>query len=129
VTDHLAGMEVWINCRNFPINLWHLVTDPQICSICWDDTGEGILICHNQQADKQVLQNNKFHQFCSPANLYSFRKVCPDYMISLEQVSFIQRFYNPNFNWANPELLVNLKRLNGASQLHTALLQPEHQMV
>ncbi|MGL4645580.1 MAG: heat shock factor family protein [Cetobacterium sp.] len=96
-------MEVWINRRNFPINLWHLVADPQICSICWDDTGEGILICPeafkaevlstaNKEMNRYFRMTN-FIRFVHQLNLYSFRKVCPDYKQS------------------NPELLVNLKRL------------------
>ncbi|XP_027015492.1 heat stress transcription factor B-2b-like isoform X2 [Tachysurus fulvidraco] len=125
-----AGMEVWINHRNFPSNLWHLVTDPQICSICWDDTGEGILICPeafkaevlstaNKKMNKYFRTTN-FISFVRQLNLYGFRKVCPDYKISLTKVSFIQHFYNPNFKRANPELLVNLKRLTPSNRAKLA---------
>ncbi|XP_026993568.2 heat shock factor protein 5-like isoform X2 [Tachysurus fulvidraco] len=113
-------MEVLINQRNFPNNLWHLVNDPQISSICWDDSGEGILICPEAFKAEVLSADNKqkvkffrttnFISFVRQLNLYGFRKVCPDYKISLTAVSFIQHYFNPNFKRANPELLVNLKR-------------------
>ncbi|XP_026993584.2 heat shock factor protein 5-like isoform X2 [Tachysurus fulvidraco] len=123
-------MEGRINRRNFPINLWHLVNDPQISSICWDDDGEGILICpeafkaevlftSKNQMNKYFKTTN-FISFIRQLNLYGFRKVCPDYKISLTQVSIIQHFYNPNFKRANPELLVNIKRLTPSNKAKLA---------
>ncbi|XP_047657327.1 uncharacterized protein LOC125138940 isoform X2 [Tachysurus fulvidraco] len=117
-------MEVRINRRNFPINLWNLVNDPQICSICWDDSGEGILICPESfkaevlsKANKEkIFRTTNFISFVRQLNLYGFRKVCPDYKISLKQVGFIQHFYNPNFKRANPELLAKLQRLTPSSR-------------
>ncbi|XP_047657331.1 heat shock factor protein 5-like isoform X4 [Tachysurus fulvidraco] len=119
-----AGMEVRINRRNFPINLWNLVNDPQICSICWDDSGEGILICPESfkaevlsKANKEkIFRTTNFISFVRQLNLYGFRKVCPDYKISLKQVGFIQHFYNPNFKRANPELLAKLQRLTPSNR-------------
>ncbi|XP_047657312.1 uncharacterized protein LOC113647131 isoform X3 [Tachysurus fulvidraco] len=119
-----AGMEVRINRRNFPFNLWNLVNDPQICSICWDDSGEGILICPESfkaevlsKANKEkIFRTTNFISFVRQLNLYGFRKVCPDYKISLKQVGFIQHFYNPNFKRANPELLAKLQRLTPSSR-------------
>ncbi|XP_047657322.1 heat shock transcription factor-like isoform X3 [Tachysurus fulvidraco] len=119
-----AGMEVQINRRNFPINLWNLVNDPQICSICWDDSGEGILICPESfkaevlsKANKEkIFRTTNFISFVRQLNLYGFRKVCPDYKISLKQVGFIQHFYNPNFKRANPELLAKLQRLTPSNR-------------
>ncbi|XP_047660848.1 uncharacterized protein LOC113651061 isoform X5 [Tachysurus fulvidraco] len=68
-----AGMEVWINHRNFPSNLWHLVTDPQICSICWDDTGEGILICPEAfKAEVLSTANKKMNKYFRTTNFISF---------------------------------------------------------
>ncbi|XP_047668701.1 heat shock factor protein 5-like isoform X3 [Tachysurus fulvidraco] len=123
-----AGMEVRINRRNFPINLWNLVNDPQICSICWDDSGEGILICPEafkaevlSKANKEkIFRTTNFINFVRQLNLYGFRKVCPDYKISLTEVSFIQHYFNPDFKRANPELLVNLKRLTPSNRAKLA---------
>ncbi|XP_026999707.1 heat shock factor protein 5-like [Tachysurus fulvidraco] len=123
-----AGMEVSeillsvrMNRRKFPSKLWHLVNDPQICSICWNDSGEGILICQEafeaevlSTADKQTnkyFKTTDFISFVRQLNLYGFRKVHQDYEISLKQVSTMHHFHNPNFKRSNPELLVNLKRL------------------
>ncbi|XP_027001944.2 heat stress transcription factor B-3-like isoform X2 [Tachysurus fulvidraco] len=128
-----AGMEVRINRRNFPINLWHLVNDPQICSICWDDSGEGILICpeafkaevlsaDNKQMIKYFRTTN-FINFVRQLNLYGFRKVCPDYKLSLTDVCFIQHYFNPNFKRANPELLAKLKRLTPSNRAKLATEQ------
>ncbi|KAK2816307.1 hypothetical protein Q7C36_022578 [Tachysurus vachellii] len=125
-----AGTEVRINRRNFPSNLWHLVNDPQICSICWDDSGEGILICPEafktevlSTAKNQInnyFKTTNFISFVRQLNLYGFRKVCPDYEISLKQVSQIQHFFNPYFKRANPELLVKLMRLTPANKAKLA---------
>ncbi|XP_047665434.1 heat shock factor protein 5-like [Tachysurus fulvidraco] len=128
VTEISAATEVRINLRNFPSNLWHLVTDPQICSICWDDSGEGILICPEAFKAEVLSADNKkmvkyfrttnFINFVRQLNLYGFRKVCPDYKIY--EVSFIQHYYNPNFKRANPELLVKLRRLTPANRAQLA---------
>ncbi|XP_026999691.2 heat shock factor protein 5-like isoform X2 [Tachysurus fulvidraco] len=123
-----AGMEVSeillsvrMNRRKFPSKLWHLVNDPQICSICWDDSGEGILICQEafeaevlSTADKQMnkyFKTTGFISFVRQLNLYGFRKVHPDYETLLKKDGTIHHFCNPHFKRTNPELLVNLKRL------------------
>ncbi|KAK2864536.1 hypothetical protein Q7C36_003690 [Tachysurus vachellii] len=128
-----AGMEVneillsvQMNRRKFPSKLWHLVNDPQICSICWDDSGEGILICQEafeaevlSTADKQMnkyFKTTDFLSFVRQLNLYGFRKVCPYYEISMKQVSTMHHFHNANFKRSNPELLVNLKRLTPSNK-------------
>ncbi|KAK2860431.1 hypothetical protein Q7C36_004597 [Tachysurus vachellii] len=118
------------NRRNFPSKLWHLVNDPQICSICWDDSGEGILICQEafkaellSTAKKKVnkyFKTKDFISFVRQLNLYGFRKVSPDYEISEKQVSTMHHFSNPNFKRANPELLVNLKRLTPSKKAKLA---------
>ncbi|KAK2843698.1 hypothetical protein Q7C36_011913 [Tachysurus vachellii] len=115
-----------VNRRNFPSKLWHLVNDPQICSICWDDSGEGILICQEafkaevlSTANKRMnkyFETKDFISFIRQLNLYGFRKVRPDYEISEWPVSTMHHFSNPNFKRANPELLVNLKRLTPSNK-------------
>ncbi|XP_027013369.2 heat shock transcription factor, Y-linked-like isoform X2 [Tachysurus fulvidraco] len=122
-----AGMEVRINQRNFPINLWNLVNDPQICSISWDDRGEGILICPEafqaevlSKAKDKIFRTTNFISFVRQLNLYGFTKVCPDYKILLTEVSFIQHYFNPNFKRANPELLAKLKRLTPSNRAKLA---------
>ncbi|XP_026990227.2 heat shock factor protein 5-like isoform X2 [Tachysurus fulvidraco] len=119
-----------VNRRNFPSKLWHLVNDPQICSICWDDSGEGILICQEafkaevlSTANKRMnkyFETKDFISFIRQLNLYGFRKVRPDYEISEWQVSTMHHFSNPNFKRANPELLVNLKRLTASNKAKLA---------
>ncbi|XP_047671680.1 uncharacterized protein LOC113641286 isoform X2 [Tachysurus fulvidraco] len=123
-------LSVRMNRRKFPSKLWHLVNDPQICSICWDDSGEGILICQEafeaevlSTADKQMnkyFKTTDFLSFVRQLNLYGFRKVCPYYEISMKQVSTMHHFHNANFKRSNPELLVNLKRLTSSTKAKLA---------
>ncbi|KAM9441020.1 heat shock factor protein 5 isoform 1-T2 [Clarias gariepinus] len=116
-----------LNPNNFPSKLWHLVNDPQLYSICWDDRGEKILI-HEERFEVEVLfshdgqikryfNTRDFNSFVRQLNLYGFRKV-RRYLDGLEEetdravfTSQMHRFHNPNFKRDKPELLVNLKRL------------------
>ncbi|KAF5903147.1 heat shock factor protein 5-like, partial [Clarias magur] len=130
----LAGMEIsnsrftfQLNPNNFPSKLWHLVNDPQLYSICWDDRGERILI-HQERFEVEVLfshdgeinryfNTRDFNSFIRQLNLYGFRKVrrsLDGFEKKFDRAAFtaqMHRFHNPNFKRDNPGLLVNLKRL------------------
>ncbi|KAF4087656.1 hypothetical protein AMELA_G00073190 [Ameiurus melas] len=115
-----------INPNQFPGKLWRLVNDPQIHSIWWDASGEGILV--NQlpfeaevlQAPKQVTEyfrTTDFISFVRQLNLYGFRKERIDLDVPDNQPNIsstdaqLHHFHNPYFKRDKPELLVNLKRL------------------
>lgn len=114
-----------INPNNFPSKLWQLVNDPCVSSICWDRDGEGILIFQwlfeaqvlwsattNRQMDR-YFKTTDFNSFLRQLNLYGFRKIHH----GISNRSFLLHYYyNPNFKKANPELLVNLKRLTPANK-------------
>ncbi|MCJ8746861.1 hypothetical protein PDJAM_G00146530 [Pangasius djambal] len=131
-----TSVVISINPNNFPGKLWRLVNDPQICSICWDASGEGILI-HQQPFEAEVLlshtrqmndyfKTTDFTSFIRQLNLYGFRKVRPDHDISEKQLDSSSvmaqphHFHNPNFKRDKPELLVNLKRLTPVNKAKLA---------
>ncbi|XP_053501786.1 heat shock factor protein 5 isoform X2 [Ictalurus furcatus] len=115
-----------INPNQFPGKLWRLVNDPQIRSIWWDASGEGILV--NQlpfeaevlQVPRQVTEyfrTTDFISFVRQLNLYGFRKERIDFDVSDNQPNSsstdaqLHHFHNPYFKRDKPELLVKLKRL------------------
>ncbi|KAK3509318.1 hypothetical protein QTP70_028542, partial [Hemibagrus guttatus] len=129
-----------INPNNFPSKLWQLVNSPHISSICWDDSGEGILIYQGlfeaevlwpamttSQMDRYFKMTD-FNSFLRQLNLYGFKKTCPNRGISQKPFVLMHHFYNPNFKQASPELLVNLKRLTPVNRAkHPAGLQEPSQ--
>lgn len=116
--------------NNFPGNLWLLVNDPQISSICWSSNGEVILI-QEPSFVEEVLQAQEyfkttdFHSFIRQLNLYGFKKVRPDYDSSYIKIessydTSIRQFRSPYFLRDKPELLINLKRLTSANKARLA---------
>ncbi|XP_017340247.1 heat shock factor protein 5-like isoform X2 [Ictalurus punctatus] len=121
-----------INSNYFPGKLWRLVNDPQIRSIWWDDSGEGILV--NQlpfeaevllSQPRQVTEyfrTTDFISFVRQLNLYGFRKKRTDLDVYDKQpnVSSIKdqlhHFHNPYFKRDKPELLLKLKRLTALNK-------------
>ncbi|KAK7925670.1 hypothetical protein WMY93_007980 [Mugilogobius chulae] len=118
-----------INPTNFPAKLWRMVNNPANNAICWDFTGEGIVI-DQQLFEKLVLSGSckddednyfkttHFSSFVRQLNLYGFRKSetlsssSPFQILkSPEKQHTIHYFFNPNFRRDNPALLVHLKRL------------------
>ncbi|KAF4089771.1 hypothetical protein AMELA_G00070190 [Ameiurus melas] len=116
-----------INPNQFPAKLWRLVNDPQIRSIWWDASGEGILV-HQQAFEAEVLLSQPRHlseyfrttdfiSFIRQLNLYGFRKERTDRDVSDKQPNIsainaqLHYFHNPYFKRDKPELLVKLKRL------------------
>ncbi|KAK2829471.1 hypothetical protein Q7C36_017461 [Tachysurus vachellii] len=128
--DNEVLLSIGINPTMFPSKLWHLVNDPQISSIYWDESGEGILICKKtfkaevlftaNKKMKKYFKTTDFISFLRQLNLYGFKKVYPDYEISMMQVGKIHHFYNPNFKRDNPELMVNLTRLTPSNKAKLA---------
>ncbi|KAK3514654.1 hypothetical protein QTP70_021565 [Hemibagrus guttatus] len=136
-----ADMETKETCVNllinltFPEKLWHLVNDPQVCSICWDASGEEIIV-YEQAFEAEVLwshtrwindyfKTKHFRSFIRQLNLYGFRKLHPRLDISEQQpvssdMAHPHHFQNPNFKRDKPELLVNLKRLTPANKAKLA---------
>ncbi|XP_053504822.1 heat shock factor protein 5-like [Ictalurus furcatus] len=115
-----------INPTYFPGKLWRLVNDPQIHSVCWDASGEGILV-HQQPFEAEVLSSQTsqvteyfrtkdFISFVRQLNLYGFRKERTVRDISEKQINIfpiqaqLHRFYNPYFKRDKPELLLKIQR-------------------
>ncbi|KAK2829180.1 hypothetical protein Q7C36_017170 [Tachysurus vachellii] len=143
--DSLAGVEVKEACfsslnklSNFPGKLWHLVNDPEVCSVCWDASGEGILI-YEQAFNAEVLMSQTrkrnayfktthFTSFVRQLNLYGFRKLPPNRDVSGQQLGSFDvaephHFCNPKFKREKPELVVTLKRLTpvNKAKLHAGI--------
>lgn len=121
--------------RTFPGKLWHLVNDPHICSICWETSGEEIIIYGQAFEAEVLLSHNRwinyffktkhFSSFIRQLNLYGFRKVHPTLDIFEQQpvssvMAYPHHFQNPNFKRDKPELLVNLKRQTPANKAKLA---------
>ncbi|XP_053486634.1 heat shock factor protein 5-like isoform X2 [Ictalurus furcatus] len=113
-----ANFVTLINPNYFPGKLWRLVNDPQIRSIWWDASGEGILV-HQQPFEAEVLLSQPRHlseyfrttdfiSFVRQLNMYGFRKERTDRDVSDKQ---LHHFYNPYFKRDKPELLLKIKRL------------------
>lgn len=124
--DSKTPFFISINPNNFPGKLWRLVNDPHICSIFWDNSGEGILINQKSFVDEVLFHTRQMHKyfkttdftsFIRQLNLYGFKKVRLDHEVSENKLdgSFIvlqhHHFQNPDFKRDKPELLVNLQRL------------------
>ncbi|XP_046698032.1 heat shock factor protein 5 isoform X3 [Silurus meridionalis] len=119
-----------IDPKHFPGKLWNLVNDPQIYSVCWDASGEGILI-HQLPFKTEVLlaqttqiskyfRTTDFASFIRQLNLYGFRKVPPDPPEKLHDnfsnLTQTHHFHNQNFKRDKPELLLHIKRLTAANK-------------
>lgn len=113
---------VCVKVNRFPSNLWHLVNNPQISSVSWDLSGQGVLI-HEKLFEVELLffpymeTNRNFASFSRQLYLYGFRKVPQSPYIPKKRLScsfvkvYLHHFYNPNFIRTKPELLTNLMPL------------------
>ena len=113
-----------INPKNFPAKLWHLVNNPANRAICWDSSGE-VIIIDQQLFEKQILspgsiasdnadafKTTNFSSFVRQLNLYGFRKAGPANTAPTNVITGTHHhFFNLNFKRNHPELLVNLRRL------------------
>ncbi|XP_063812268.1 heat shock factor protein 5 isoform X2 [Pseudophryne corroboree] len=135
-------MSTPINPNNFPAKLWHLVNSPHYQSICWDSSGEGVIVDKplfesellrpsdptNEASD--WFKTTNFSSFIRQLNLYGFRKVVP---VSAESPNsrhpggdigagdgHLHHFYSAYFRKEHPELLVNLKRMTSSNKAKMA---------
>lgn len=115
-----------VSPTKFPAKLWRLVNNPEMGAICWDSSGEVIIV------DKHLLKEHllspanctttdivdafkttNFSSFVRQLNLYGFRRVDPDHHNHHRsgEAAVCYHFYNPNFNRNHPELVSTLRRL------------------
>ncbi|XP_072306541.1 heat shock factor protein 5-like [Eucyclogobius newberryi] len=111
-----------INPNHFPAKLWCMVNDPANIAICWDNTGEFIVIyqalfekfvlshcCKDDEGNFSYFKTTQFSSFVRQLNLYGFRKAEPP--ASTVSIDPIHHYFNSNFRRDNPALLIHLKRL------------------
>ncbi|TTG47522.1 Heat shock factor protein 5 [Bagarius yarrelli] len=119
-----------IKHKQFPSKLWYLVNNPEITSICWDSSGD-VLLISKEAFEAEILSPDKrqkeeyfklkdFSSFIRQLNLYGFKKVRGNHDLSSKQPGTIIHFHNPNFKRANPELLFNMKRLTRTNKAKLA---------
>uniref|UniRef100_A0A8C4XET3 HSF-type DNA-binding domain-containing protein n=1 Tax=Erpetoichthys calabaricus TaxID=27687 RepID=A0A8C4XET3_ERPCA len=112
-------LSIPINPNNFPAKLWRLVNNPEIQSINWNPSAEGVIIIHQKLFESELLspvklsvessdvfKTTNFTSFIRQMNLYGFRKLP---MSS----GNTDRYLNTK---GHPELLVNVKRLTGVNK-------------
>lgn len=110
-----------INPCNFPAKLWRMINNPDNSAICWDNTGD-LVVIDQKLFEKMVLspsgqalsgldgfKTTNFSSFVRQLNLYGFKK--PESIKSPPEKSTVHLFFNPYFKQYHPELLVNLRRL------------------
>ncbi|XP_040278079.1 LOW QUALITY PROTEIN: heat shock factor protein 5 [Bufo bufo] len=131
-----------INPNNFPAKLWRLVNSPLYQSICWDSSGDGVII-DQQLFESELLcpsrgmaeatdlfKTTNFTSFIRQLNLYGFRKLClgsgsstglhhPGGDLGTGDGN-VHHFYNDHFQKGRPDLLVNLKRLTSTNKAKLA---------
>ncbi|KAF4071102.1 hypothetical protein AMELA_G00281160, partial [Ameiurus melas] len=119
--------------------LWRLVNDPEIRSVWWDDSGEGILV-HQQAFEAEVLLSQPRHlseyfrttdfiSFVRQLNLYGFKKERIDNISDKQSTNNssikaqLHHFQNPYFKRNEPELLLKMKRLTPLNKAKLAGLK------
>ncbi|XP_053531805.1 heat shock factor protein 5-like [Ictalurus punctatus] len=133
-----ASLVTFINPTYFPGKLWRLVNDPEIRSVWWDDSGEGILV-HQQTFEAEVLLSQPTHlseyfrttdfiSFVRQLNLYGFKKQRIDNVSDKQSNNSsikaqLHHFQNPYFKRDKPELLLNMKRLTPLNKAKLAGLK------
>ncbi|XP_051787204.1 heat shock factor protein 5 [Erpetoichthys calabaricus] len=81
-------LSIPINPNNFPAKLWRLVNNPEIQSINWNPSAEGVIIIHQKLFESELLspvklsvessdvfKTTNFTSFIRQMNLYGFRKL------------------------------------------------------
>lgn len=126
-------MSTPINPNNFPAKLWRLVNSPRYQSICWDATGDGVIIDQQlfesellcplraMNESTELFKTSNFTSFIRQLNLYGFRKLVTSSASNIGLTypggdvgvgdGNLHHFYNDHFRKGRPDLLINLKRL------------------
>lgn len=105
--------------RNLPAKLWHLVNDPEKTAICWDASGDAIII-DEKALERQILStssapsftSDSFSSFVHQLSLYGFKRINPvskDGRHPAEDGGNCHHFYNPNFRRSRPELVTSMR--------------------
>ncbi|NWW13986.1 HSF5 protein, partial [Oreocharis arfaki] len=125
----------------FPMKLWLLVNSPCVHSVRWDPCGEGLFIDQGlfeqellgvgATGEEELFKTKNFGSIVRQLNLYGFHKLtvspassaaasrprsataggdisCPD--------GPLHHFWNPQFRYNRPDLLVKIKRLTKANK-------------
>ncbi|XP_039611011.1 heat shock factor protein 5 [Polypterus senegalus] len=124
-------LSIPINPNNFPAKLWRLVNNPEIQSINWNPSAEGVIIIHQKLFESELLspvrlsvessdvfKTTNFTSFIRQMNLYGFRKLPMSSGMGDQRIAdgTLHHFLHPNFKKGHPELLVNVKRLTGVNK-------------
>ncbi|XP_078786493.1 heat shock factor protein 5 isoform X2 [Oryzias latipes] len=113
--------------------LWSLVNDPGNEAVCWDSSGQ-IIIINQQLLESQVLasgaapyagafKTTNFSSFVRQLNLYGFRKVDPMSHVKQQESAFCHYFYSANFQQNRPDLVASLRRftVGNKAKLHAGV--------
>lgn len=108
----------------FSSKLWHLVNDMENSSICWDTSGDAIII--DQIAfERDVLSQGSFcsdtysfktfTSFVHQLHELGFKTISPAAKYGLQEAASratCHQFHNPNFKRNHPELVACMKTSN-----------------
>lgn len=111
--------------QDIPIFLrktYHMVDtcDPSVA--CWSDDGETFVVKNPEKFEKQIIpqffKHSKFSSFVRQLNFYAFRKIKYADTIRIDpkleaETANYWRFRHEKFQRGKPELLQEIKRMNG----------------
>ncbi|CAJ1955940.1 unnamed protein product [Cylindrotheca closterium] len=111
--------------QDIPIFLrktYHMVDtcDPTVA--CWSDDGETFVVKNPEKFEKQIIpqffKHSKFSSFVRQLNFYAFRKIKYADTIRIDpkleaETANYWRFRHEKFQRGKPELLQEIKRMNG----------------
>ena len=99
--------------------------DPSICG--WSDDGATFTVKDPEKFEKTIIpqffKHSKFSSFVRQLNFYSFRKIKDDALrIDIEEekkTAQYWRFRHDKFQRGKPELLLEMKRMAGKTNIFT----------
>eukprot|EP00429_Kryptoperidinium_foliaceum_P029352 CAMPEP_0176141694 /NCGR_PEP_ID=MMETSP0120_2-20121206/72057_1 /TAXON_ID=160619 /ORGANISM="Kryptoperidinium foliaceum, Strain CCMP 1326" /LENGTH=430 /DNA_ID=CAMNT_0017477847 /DNA_START=465 /DNA_END=1757 /DNA_ORIENTATION=- len=115
-------------CTDVPIFLkktYHMIDtcDPNVA--CWSDEGDTFVVKDPVKFEKQIIpqffKHSKFSSFVRQLNFYAFRKIKYADTIRIDpkleaETANYWRFRHEKFQRGHPELLTEIKRMNGQKQ-------------